>query len=525
MTARRILYVTQDSLVVWHCGRNGMREGNTYPSGDEGFRGFDSYIRETAEQRSLMLVDVIEEEFAPDSIPKLSRGDRRALIERRLKRRFPRTQYRLGIPQSRKPNEAGEQEIVYSAVSNHELLDPWLQIIVRYKTPLSGIHSVPHVAPDLLARIRNITGNALLLTQHQSRKLRQVFLRGGRVKGARLSQSPAVDDEEYGGFVFTEIMRSRRYLERSRLLGGGEQLDVYMVADKETSDRVMAGIENTTPLRIHFIDPRQAAKKIGGIGELSADQHECLYLSQCNRRPPSLSYARRGETQYNHLVRLRQAMIAGALAAAISLSAASGILLADAWYLSERIVSIEGQIARMSETFRREHEKVQPINADSHEMKIAVDTGDFILRNRLPVPWVMQQLGLVMGRYQDVQLSELRWSSDAPASNAEPDRRRGDRPMPVPIPQMAVVSVDLSAWLEPRDGDLRDVFAKIDRFAAELQAQTAFERVTTIEYPLDASPQSSLSGEIAGDSRDDTASFRLRLTINIMPSGIEDESV
>lgn len=523
MAERRTFYVTQDALVVWHCFRNDVQREICFQSGDDGFRQFDAYLAKTSQRASLMLVDVIEEEFAADTIPKLSYRDRKALIQRRLRRKFPRTPYRLGIYQGRRDKGADEFDVTHSAISNDELLDPWLEIIVRHSVPLSGIYSVPHLTADLLSKLHSSTGNALLMTQHQGQKLRQVFLRSGKVRSARLSQSPEVTDTSYGEYLFDEIMRSRRYLERTRLLSNEEELDVYVVVGDEDAAGILNNTDRSKPLRIHFIDPEKVAAKIAGVDSVRPDQQESLYIALCNRRPPRYNYAQRGETRYSTMLRVRHVLMAASVLLALTLSVVSGYMLADTWSMRKRVQTIDGQIEQMSETFRREHASFQPIRADSHEMKTAVDTGDFILKNRLPVPWVMQQLGLVLGDFPEMQLGELQWAAETPPDESGINQRRGDAPRPVQIRNISAVTAEFSGRIEPHDGNLRVAFARIDSLVEELEARTAFDSVVAIEYPVDARPQSSLNGEIAPKDQAPEAVFRVRLTLNLAAPENADE--
>ena len=226
---------------------------------------------------------------------------------------------------------------------------------------------------------------------------------------------------------------------------------------------------------------------------------------------------------------MRHAIIGASLAASVIFSVMSGWFLSDAFSLNQRNTEIEEQVAQLSETFRRENNRVDPIRADSHEMKLAVDTGDYILANRLPVPWVMQQVGFVMGDYPDIQILDLSWQAEAEATDQPPPQRSAAR-KPVPIPAIATVSAELSAELRPFDGNLREAFARIDALMADFALRTAFSQVQVIEYPLDASPSSALSGEIATGKQQGAARFRLRLTYAVQTAvtdtvGGSDESV
>ena len=161
-------------------------------------------------------------------------------------------------------------------------------------------------------------------------------------------------------------------------------------------------------------------------------------------------------------------------------------------------------------TFHRENEALEPIQADSHEMKLAVDTGNFILSNRLPVPWVMQQIGNVMGDYPDIQIQALGWTAES-ATESRPERRRGERPRPVPVPAITAVSAVITADIQPFDGNMRKAFMRIDQLARDLRLRTEFVDVQALEYPLDASPEATVSGEIVEGDNFASARFQLLL--------------
>jgi hypothetical protein len=308
-----------------------------------------------------------------------------------------------------------------------------------------------------------------------------------------------------------------------------EQLDVCMVADKYIADSVLENAESQSPLQFHFVSPKSAARSLGMESTPAPDRLEALYLSAAVTQRPRFNYATSGENQYWLLRRLRHAIIGTSVAASIIFSILSGWFLSDAFSLKQRNSEIEEQVAQLSETFRRENNRVNPIRADSHEMKLAVDTGDYILANRLPVPWVMQQLGFVMGDYPDVQILDLSWQAEAEATDQAPPRRSAVK-TPVPIPAITTVSAEFSAELRPFDGNLRDAFARIDALVADVAFRTAFSQVQVVEYPLDASPSSALSGEIATGKPQGAARFRLRLTFTVPTAvagtgGSDDESV
>ncbi len=514
MLVERTFYVTQESLSVWMLGENGLVETIVFPDDDAGLRRFDAYLGGVPELPSALLIDVIEEEFALDTIPRLGWRDRRALLERRCQNKFRRTPYRLSQVQGRNARNADELDVLHSAISNHELLDPWLQIILRHRTPLAGVYSVPLLAAGIFRRLGAGSRDVLCVSSHQGDKLRQVFLSGGRLRSARLTQAPSPDDADYPQFIVTEAVRSRRYLERLRLLDAMQVLEVRVVADEETAAKIDEIVAGDDAMEFSFVDPAETRVVPQSKSRVGADRFEEIYVAAVMRRRAKLSYARAGEDRYWTMRRMRRALIGGTAALAAACSVAAAVLVSDAWFLHGRVVEIQSQLTQLSETFRRENERFNPIQADSHEMKLAVDTGDFILDNRVPVPWAMNQLGTVLGAYPDVNLRELRWRIEVPVSSRPPPRR-GERPMPVPVHTVDTVSAVVMAEFAAFDGDMRRAFSRIDALARDLEEKTDFSHAMVVEYPFNNSPNASISGEISRNTPVDVARFRLRLSYRV----------
>jgi hypothetical protein len=517
MAVKRFFYVTQDFLAVWKAARSSLKEEIRFPGSDEGFRLFSAYLEKTSQELSSMLVDVIEEEFFVDEIPKLSAGDRRGLIERRLSKRFPRTPFRLGIAQGRTGRDTDATGVLYAAITNHELVDPWVEIVTRHKTPLVGVFSVPLLGLELLREFRKPAENSLFLTQHQGERLRQVFVKAGHPLSARLSRIEPAGSAEFGRSLVSEIVQSRKYLERARYLSHSDLLDVYLIADQDTASRAFSDKNNRIDFRAHIIDAKKAAAHFKLSSAIPPGHMEALYLARCIRKKPKHKYELKDRTDYSLLLKIRNASIAVALAGAVASSIAIGILFASSLTYRDASQTIESQMMRLEETYRREHDELEPVRADSHEMKLAVDTGDFILRNSLPVEWVMAQVGNVMDDYSDMHIGQLSWEIEAPASNndAAAQQRSRQKNAPVPIPEIASVTASLTGEIRPYDGNLRHAFSRIDQLARRFEEKTAFDRVAVTQYPIDARPGSSVSGEVRRRGNSQTAEFSIQLTLRV----------
>lgn len=522
MTIERAFYVTQGSLSIWTQRHGAPERVAIFADDDEGLHEFDIYIAQFPQHTSALLIDVIEEEFALETIPKLGFRDRSSLIDRRRQRKYRRATYSLSQFQGKADHGADEFTVLHSAISNHELLDPWLQVILRHQVPLSGVFSVPLMAPEIFKKLFRTNQPALFVAPHQGNRLRQVFIKDGRLKSARLSQSSGIDDEGHAQFIVTEARRSRRYLERLRLLSGMEILEVCVVASKEMAERLEVLAESEASMQFSYIDHETAIGKLHTRAPVTSDSFEMAYLAALFHGRQKDSYASSGENRFWIMRRLRHAIIGASTGIAAVCAALAAFYFSDAWLLQSRVNEIQSQVTQLTETFRREHEKFNPIQAGSHEMKLAVDTGDYILRNRLPVPWVMNQVGAVLGDYPGIHVRELSWLAESPPPPDQAGSRRRGHPMPVPIPEIIAVGAEITADIRPFDGDMRKAFARIDQLAADLQVRTDFSRAVTVEYPLKTSTSAAVTGEI-GVASSDYARFRIRVTYSLAASEDPDE--
>ena len=116
-----------------------------------------------------------------------------------------------------------------------------------------------------------------------------------------------------------------------------------------------------------------------------------------------------------------------------------------------------------------------------------------------------------------MQIDGLSWEVEATqnsdSTNTAP--RPNERQMPVSLPAIAAIYANLNGHIRPYDGDLRDAFAKIEELASSLELRTAFESVIVTEFPIDARPQASVSGEVHVQGEVPPAEFSLRLTVRI----------
>lgn len=116
-------------------------------------------------------------------------ADRRALLARKLGQLYFNstlcTALSLGLIRNQRP----EERVLLTALTNTELLAPWLDANVAAGIALAGIYSLPLLAAALLRRL-GIADEPCLLLSVQDQSVRQSYIENGELYFSRLAPLP-----------------------------------------------------------------------------------------------------------------------------------------------------------------------------------------------------------------------------------------------------------------------------------------------------------------------------------------------
>jgi len=149
---KHFLYLTNTRLVsLVSQGRRIVARREFAVSG-AGAAAFEAYLANLRDTPTHLFTDLAEEDFRLDTIPHVGKGDREAIVNRKLGQMFRNTPFRHAQAQGREAEGRKDDRVVYTAVTNAEVLRPWVDVLERHEVPLAGIRSTaalfadPHVA-------------------------------------------------------------------------------------------------------------------------------------------------------------------------------------------------------------------------------------------------------------------------------------------------------------------------------------------------------------------------------------------
>jgi len=139
--ASHSLYLTNTRLVslLARAGQASVRR--EFEASEAGAAQFDAYLATVSDVPIHFFTDLAEEDFRPDTIPHVGARDREAIVTRKLGQIFRNTPYRYAVLQGRDTDGRRDDRVVYAAITNPDVVKPWLDIIEARAAPLAGMYS------------------------------------------------------------------------------------------------------------------------------------------------------------------------------------------------------------------------------------------------------------------------------------------------------------------------------------------------------------------------------------------------
>ncbi len=209
-----------------------------------------------------VLVDLVEEDFHRDTVPRVYGRARRSLLAARGARWFRETPYVHVRREGREREGRRDERITLAAVVRPERLDPWLDALRECGAPVAGVHSLPMTSAGLLRHLADGGADGagrsggkrrgdgaegggadaqrlLLVTESGAEGLRQTLFEDGRLTVSRLAPLPPGAAAERARRAVAEVERLLRHLEHAHRSAG--ELKVRFVG----SEALLAALRET----------------------------------------------------------------------------------------------------------------------------------------------------------------------------------------------------------------------------------------------------------------------------------------
>src|SRR5690606_22345761 len=245
MADKLLICISADQATVAMSRGGKLGRCRVFRNDDQSRQVFDRFLASVHNVPVHVMADMVEEDYRYELLPRASGRDRTELIERRLRQLYRNTPYCAAVLQGRDSGKRRDDQYLFIALINPELVDNWLSQIRSHDLPVAGVHLLPIVGEPLSQKIAPASPNLLLVARHSS-GLRLTFFRDGKLRISRLTRVDTTDAQARLAAFTEEISNTRLYLHAMRVMTLEEHLSV-LVLDR---DGTLAGLEQSVPREV-----------------------------------------------------------------------------------------------------------------------------------------------------------------------------------------------------------------------------------------------------------------------------------
>ncbi len=513
MYRTQLFYLTNDQLCAYQWRRGRLSAGQCFGADAAGLAQFADYLDGHADLPAYLLTDLIEEDFQRQLLPHVGGRAGRGLLQRRLTQLYRDTPYRAATVQGR--DEAGrrDDQVLFCALTNPSVLQPWVDALERHKIPLAGIYSTSLLSAVLVAALALRQTHVLLVT-FQSGGLRQSYFQEGQLRFSRLT--PAIDRDGAAVNAAAETDKTRQFLVSTRMLERGAVLHSVILAPEQQVAPLQALCRNGPETEFHFVTLERAAARLGlAAAPALADP---LLLAALGRRQPSSHYALGPRARFYQLLRAKVGLYIGSALMAVYFLL---WLAVNIWGIVEA-TALEARLRAEAQSYEQRYSGIMsslPPQVDkTANMKAAVQI-ERLVTTQAPGPQaLLGMLSAALEGVPDVSLVQLDWKVRLPENRNGSAQPRADNAPAQPISSLLIglpakppQSLHVEAEVLLAQNDYRAALASINRLTAAL-ARHPRMTVELEQTPLDVRPTVKLAGKAATAAENSKVKFTLNLS-------------
>ena len=525
-STRRALLVSSDKLAVYHWVNNNLGSSYLFDGSPEGFEYFGHYLDEVPNDLVYVLLDTPAEEYRLDTIPHVFGGDRKSIIERKQGRMFRGTPYLYAEVQGREKEGRRDDNIMFSAITNPDTIQPWLKILEEHKVPVASVVSVPLLLQNNADVIPDMSGNALVFSLQSMSGLRQSFFQDKLLKFSRLVKVPRYGTSPYAPIITEELVKVRRYLQSTHLLDQDRPLDIHFLGNKELLDELGKTHVNSSMVRYHMLDVDVLGKSYGFSDQMQTPFSDKHLVYQLLKNKSKNYYALNKETRYFQMRQINKTLKVASLLLLLTGFIWGGLNVLEGFTYRQQHISDAKKADFYNVRYEVAQERISALPVDPADLKVVVDTTGTLKTYKSEPVDMFKLISKGMDIFPEIQISKIHW-----AANINPNHKLGAGKLDSIINEgiqgvlgFSNISDEetgylyyqialIDGYLDKFDGDYRKALHMIDQFAESLRRQDSVHDVSVVSLPLDISSEASLQGSTKENSSQSNFSIRVVLGI------------
>ncbi|MGH8641346.1 MAG: hypothetical protein ACRET6_06530, partial [Burkholderiales bacterium] len=390
----------------WRSGR--IVEVRSFPDNETGQTGFKDFLAGFSNVPVYIVVDAIEEDYRFETLPHAFGRDRADMVNRKLRQHYRNTPYMSATLLGRDSGKRRDDRYLFSALTNPELINDWLQAVVARGLPVGGIYLLPMLSGTLVEKL-GVKAPRLLLVFQRVGTLRLTFFRDGQFRLSRLTRGEGVRAENRARFFAEEISNTRLYLHALRTMTLDEQLTVVLLDRDDDLEEVAATIRSENPsLECLRVGRGEIASRLGIPDELLNTPY-AIALSLLGVRAPGGNLAPASTTAGHKRYQARRGIYAGCGALAAAALLWTAVNLYNMTTLRWDTEAAARQTALLSSQYLEATRQFPQAPASAENLQKAVEIAQRLRESTHTPQGVMALVGRALEASPTIVIREFGW--------------------------------------------------------------------------------------------------------------------
>ena len=513
---RHFLYLTNSRLVSMVTQGKRIAARREFAVSGAGAAEFERHLAGMEALPTFLFTDLTEEDFRLDTVPHVGARDREAIVGRKLAQIFRNTPYRHAVMQGREPEGRRDDRVIYTAITNPEVLRPWVDALERHKVPLGGIYSAAVFSAVLLEELDLVFPHTLLVTFTPGEAMRQTYFRDNEIKFSRLTPVDLQEGQTLGTMIAEETTRTWQYLDSLRHFGADDRLEVCVLVHPSDRPAVQPELRDFAQIQYRVIDIEQASMKLGLKPAPLDSTAEEVMIHLFLLRPAANHFASSELRRYATMRRVRIGLTQASVVVLVAGIAWAGYNFARVFQGSEGDERVARQLGELNREYDEIVRSTPSFGAAGSTMRDAVTFYNGAIRSFPTLPEFLRPVSMVLLAHPEVRLAQLSWQATDDAKTMPAlatAASRSSTPVKA-VPKSAdgaapIVSAEaaanppfaggryevalLEATVRVPNNDFRAAIERAEKLAEAIAAVPGY-RAEVVESPLDVRSSLALQG-------------------------------
>lgn len=502
---KRIFYFTGHRLTALHWSGKAFTGACSFEPDQEGFLKFEQYLKSAVNVKAKLLVDVIEEDFRIETIPHVYGKDKEAVISRILDRYY-RMSHDFTYAETLWRQKAGrkDDEVLMGAITNPQLIEPWLRIITECETPLSGIWTLPLVSKDMLPLIKAKSRSVLLVSQQVSSNLRQSFFKNKKLISSRTSVINMEDNQQssLGERAEPEIARTLSYLRSQGHIDKAEIVEIHVLASTEQIASYKEHLV-TNEQQKNYIHDIASIQQIAGLSNLNDRLSDGLFAWLCLKSKKAQGHYGKAKEfkQYYYSLASTALYVTSIITLLFSILTTESSI-SEAMQYTKSIELLGQQEDKFRQTYDSKFKEFESVLENAKVMSASVDLANQIKKGSKVNPldfFIEISNTLSSSKLGDISIDAITWSTEQliakkgrkKKSKASPVLVKTNLALDYPVQHVAI----LKGRIQIPSDNYRASVKQIEAIVTALKGNPRIKSVKTLEVPVEVRPEKKFSDD------------------------------